>query len=56
MDVRERNVSYLNVLIAPFVEELCAADLVRNLLGKDRICLGRLNFDLAVRHLRSGVG
>ena len=55
--VRERNVSYLDILVAPFVEELCAADLVRNLLGKDRICLWRLNFYFAVRHSRcvSGV-
>ena len=58
VDIRERNVSYLNILVAPFVEEFGAPDLVGDFLGKDRICLGRLNFDLAVRHLRcvSGMG
>ena len=35
MDVRERNVSNLYILIAPFVEELRGPDFLNHILRKD---------------------
>lgn len=50
-DVRERDVADLDVLVAPLVEELCAADLSGDILWQDWVGLDGLDFDLAVRHV-----
>ncbi len=55
VDVREGDVPDLNILVAPFVEELRAANLRYDVLGQDWVALGCLNFDLAVRHIRDRV-
>lgn len=49
--VRERDIPDLDVLVAPLVEQLDAANLVGHVLGEDGIALGALDFDLAVRHV-----
>lgn len=48
--IRERDVPDLNVLVAPFVEQLDAANFVGDFLGEDRVAGGALDFDFAVRH------
>ena len=49
--VRERDVADLDVLVAPLVEELDAADLVGNLLGEDGGAGDVLDLNFAVgRH------
>ena len=48
---RQRNVPYLNVFVAPFVEELDRADFLRYILGKSKVPILGLNFHLPViRH------
>lgn len=50
VDLRQRNIPNFDVLVAPFVEEFDAANLVGNIFGKDRIGgRGDLNFS-AVGH------
>jgi hypothetical protein len=48
--IREGDVPDLNILVAPLVEQLDAANLVGHLLGEDGITGGALDFDFAVRH------
>lgn len=48
--VRKRDVPDLDILEGPLVEELDAANLLRNLLGEDGVSGGALDFDFAVRH------
>ena len=48
--VRERDIPNLDVLVAPLVEQLHAANLVCDVLGEDRIASGAIDFDFAVRH------
>ena len=48
--VRERNVADLDVLVAPLVEELDAADLVGDLLGEHGVARWALDLDFSVRH------
>ena len=55
VDVRERYVPNLDILVAPFVEELRCADLLRHVLGQDWVALGRLDLNFAVRHIRGTV-
>lgn len=51
-DVREGDIPDLDVLVAPLVEQLHAANLAGDILWQDWVALGRLNFDLAaVRHI-----
>jgi len=49
---RQGDVPDLDILVAPLVEQLDAANLLCDVLGQDGVALGRLDFDLAVRHLR----
>ena len=50
-DSRQRDISDLDILVAPLVEQLDAANLGCNLLGQDGVALGLLDFDLSgVRH------
>jgi len=48
--IGERDVPDLNILVTPLVEQLDAANLVGDFLGKDSIARGALDFDFAVRH------
>ena len=48
--IRERNVPDLNVLVAPLVEQLDAANLVGDVLGQDGVAGRALDLDFAVRH------
>jgi hypothetical protein len=48
--VRKRDVPDLNVLVAPLVEQLDAANLLGDLLGKDGVAGGALDLNFAVRH------
>lgn len=48
--VRERDVPDLNVLVAPLVEQLDAANLLGDVLGKDGVAGLALDLDFAVRH------
>jgi len=50
--VGEGDVPDLDVLVAPLVEELGAANLGSDILGQDWVSLDGLDFDLAVRHVR----
>lgn len=52
LDVRERDVPDLDILIAPFVEELRTADFRGDVLWEDWVSLGCLDLDFSVRHLR----
>lgn len=56
--VRQRNVSDLNIFVAPFVEELDGPDLSGDILGQDSVTRdGHFDFDLAVvRHLDDLLG
>ena len=50
--LRQRDVADLDVLIAPLVEQLDAANLVGDLLGKNLVARGlNLDFDFCVRHV-----
>lgn len=50
--LRQRDVADLDVLIAPLVEQLDAANLVGDLLGKNLVARGlNLDFDFGVRHV-----
>ena len=50
--LRQGDVADLDVLIAPLVEELDAANLVGDLLGKNLVAGGlNLDFDFCVRHI-----
>ena len=49
--VRQGDVPNLDILVAPFVEELRLADFLCHVLGQGGELLGRLDFDLAVRHI-----
>lgn len=49
--VRQGDVPNLDILVAPFVEELRLANLLRDLLRQGGELLRRLDFDLAVRHV-----
>ena len=51
-DTREGNISDLDVLVAPLVEQLGGANLAGDILGQDGVALRRFDFDLAVRHVR----
>lgn len=48
--VRQRDVPNFNILIAPLVKQLDAANLFGNLLGKHLVAGGALDFDFAFRH------
>lgn len=50
-DVRQGDVPNLDILVAPFVEELRLANLLRDVLRQGGVLLRRLDFDLAVRHV-----
>ena len=52
VDLRQTDIPDLNILVAPLVEQLDAADLVCHLLGQDLVARGGvLHLDLAgVRH------
>lgn len=50
-DVRQGDVPNLDILVAPFVEELRLANLLRDVLWQGGVLLRRLDFDLAVRHV-----
>lgn len=47
-DIRQRNIPNLNVLVAPFVEQLDAANLVRHLFRQDLVSARVLDFNLPV--------
>lgn len=49
--VREGDVPNLDVLVAPLVEQLDAANLLGNILGEDGVAGGALDLDFAVRHV-----
>ena len=53
--VREGDVADLDVLVAPLVEQLGAANLAGHVLGQHRVAGGLLDLDLAVRHVGGGV-
>ena len=48
---RQGDIPDLDILVAPLVEQLGRADLLGDILGQHRVALGRLNLDLAVRHI-----
>ena len=48
--VRQRDIPNFNILIAPLVEQLDAANLFGNLLGEHLVAGGALDFDFAFRH------
>ena len=47
---RQGDIPDLDILVAPLVEELGGANLLGDILGQDRVALGRLDLDFAVRH------
>lgn len=49
-NLREGDVTDLNIIVAPLVEKLDGANLVGNLLGEDLVGDGR-NLDLDLRHV-----
>ena len=50
MCIREGDVTDLDILVAPLVEQLDAANLLGNILGKDGVARGALDLNFAVRH------
>jgi hypothetical protein len=50
-DSRQRDISNLDILVGPLVEQLDAANLRGDILGQDGVALGLLDFDFSgVRH------
>ena len=49
--VRERDIPNLDILVAPLVEQLDAANLISDVLEKNSIAARALDFDFAVRHV-----
>jgi hypothetical protein len=50
-DSRQRDISDLDILVGPLVEQLDAANLRGDILGQDGVALGLLDFDFSgVRH------
>lgn len=51
--VRQRDIPNLDIFVAPLVEQFDAANLVRNVLGKDlQTSVGAFDFDFSVlRHV-----
>lgn len=51
-DSRQRDISDLDILVGPLVEQLDAANLLGDILGQDGVALGLLDFDFSgVRHV-----
>lgn len=48
--LRERDVPDLNILVAPLVEQLDAANLLGHILGEDGVAGGALDLNFAVGH------
>lgn len=56
-DSRQRDVSDLDILVGPLVEQLDAANLLGDVLGQDGVALGLLDFDFSgVRHVGDVMG
>lgn len=49
-NVRQRDVSDLDILVAPLVEQLDRADLCCHLLGQDLVAGDSFDFDISVGH------
>ena len=56
-DSRQRDISNLDILVGPLVEQLDAANLLGDILGQDGVALGLLDFDFSgVRHVGDVMG
>ena len=56
-DSRQRDISDLDILVGPLVEQLDAANLLGDILGQDGVALGLLDFDFSgVRHVGDVMG